>query len=66
MRKADPEETNGLSPGDPAKALVMNYILQLVADGLAQWTVQDDRDIQLRLHTGETFLLRDRLIVRVG
>jgi hypothetical protein len=66
MRKADPEETNGLFHGDPAKALVMNYIRQLVADGLAQWTTQDNGDIQLRLHTGETFLLTEKVIVRVS
>jgi hypothetical protein len=65
MRKADPEETNGRFHGDPAKALVMNYIRQLVADGLAQWTVQDNGDLRLRFHTGETFLLTGNLIIRV-
>lgn len=66
MRNADPEETNGLFDGDPAKKLVMNYIQQLVADGLAQWTMQDNGDIQLHLHTGETFLLTEKVILRVG
>lgn len=65
MRKADPEETNGLFLGDPAKTLVLNYIRQLIADGLAQWTMQDSGDIQLSLHTGETFLLTEKVIVRV-
>lgn len=66
MRKADSEETNGLFQGDPAKTLVMNYIRQLIADGLAKWTMQDNGEIQLRLHTGETFLLTEKVIVRVG
>ena len=65
MRKAHCQETNGLFHGDPAKTLVMNYIRQLIADGLAQSTMQDNGDIQLRLQTGETFLLTEKVIVRV-
>jgi hypothetical protein len=51
---------------DPAKALVMTCIGQLVTDGHAQCTVLDDRDIELSFNSGETFVLAERGIVRLA
>jgi hypothetical protein len=51
---------------DPAKALVMTRIGQLVTDGHAQWTMLDDGDIELSFNSGETFLLAERGIVRLA
>ena len=49
----------GLVHADPAKALVMTYFGQLVADGYAEWDMLDNGDIELRFNTGETFLLAE-------
>ena len=51
---------------DPAKACVMNYVGQLVADGQAQWNMLGNGDIQLSLNTGETLLLAERVIIRLA
>jgi hypothetical protein len=56
----------GLVHADPAKALVMSYIGQLVADGYAQWTKLNDGDIELTFNSGETFLLAERVIIRLA
>ena len=55
-----------LSRADPAKALVMKCIGELVADGHAVWEVLDNGDVQVRLDTGETFLLAEAVIVRLA
>jgi hypothetical protein len=65
LTKAMPDATAGLSHGDPAKAHVMKHIDQLVAGGFAELDMLDDGDIQLRFHTGETFLLKETVIVRL-
>ena len=51
---------------DPAKALVMTYVRRLVVDGYAEWDVLENGDIQLRFHTGETFLLARTMIIRIA
>jgi hypothetical protein len=51
---------------DPAKLLVMTYFRQLVADGHAQWHRLASGDIQLRLHSGETYLLAKTTITRIA
>ena len=51
---------------DPAKALVMSYFSQLVADGYAEWRMLDDGDIRLRLLTGEIYLLAKTMIIRIA
>jgi hypothetical protein len=56
----------GLVHADPAKALVMSYIGKLVADGYAQWTELNDGDIELSFNSGETFLLAERVIIRLA
>jgi hypothetical protein len=51
--------------GDPAKALVMAHIGQVVRDGHAEWTMLDSGDIELRFRSGEVFLLADATMTRV-
>ena len=56
----------GLVHADPAKALVMTYFRRLVADGYAEWHMLENGDLQLRLHTGETYLLAKTMITRIA
>jgi hypothetical protein len=56
----------GLIHADPAKALVMRYVRQLVADGHADWGMLENGTVQLRCKTGETFLLGETMIVRIA
>jgi hypothetical protein len=64
--KATPDAIAGLFRADPAKALVMKYIGQLVGSGFAEWDMFDNGDIQLRFNTGETFLLAETVIIRLA
>jgi hypothetical protein len=41
--------------GNPAKALVMTHIGQIVRDGYARWATLDNRDVELRISSGEIF-----------
>ena len=52
--------------GDPAKAIVMSYVCQLLANGCAEWVLLENGDIQLSFDTGETFLLAQRVIIRLA
>jgi hypothetical protein len=63
---ATPDAIAGLFHADPAKALVMTYMSQLVADGYADWDMLDSGDIELSFSTGETYLLAERVIIRVA
>ena len=56
----------GLVHANPAKAFVMTCIGQLVADGHAQWIRLNDGDIELSFNSGETFLLAERVIIRLA
>lgn len=56
----------GLIHADPAKTLVMNFIAQLVAEGFAEWEMLNDGDIELRFNTGETFVLAEKVIIRMA
>jgi hypothetical protein len=56
----------GLIHVDPAKALVMTYFRRLVDDGHAEWHMLESGDIQLRLYTGEIYLLAKTVIVRLA
>lgn len=49
---------------DPAKALVMFYLGQLVSDGYAEWSLLDNGDVELRFSKGDIFLLADTSITR--
>jgi hypothetical protein len=64
--KAAPDAIAGLVHTDPAKALVITLIGQLVADGNAKWTMLDEGDIELSFNSGETFLLGERVVIRLG
>jgi hypothetical protein len=44
----------GVIFGDPAKALVMSYVRQLVADGHAEWDLLANGEIEVRFRTGDT------------
>ena len=50
---------------DPAKALVMAHLGRSVSDGRAQWHALENGDVELRLVTGERFLLADKTITRI-
>jgi hypothetical protein len=64
--KAVPYATSARFRADRAKARVMKHLGQLVADGFAQWNMLDNGEIQLRFNTGETFLLAETGIIRLG
>jgi hypothetical protein len=64
--EATPDAIAGLTHADPAKALVMRYVSQLVADGYADWDVLEDGTVQLRCRTGEIFLLAKTMIIRIA
>ena len=51
---------------DPDKALVMTAMGQLIADGHAEWTLLDDGDVELSFNSGETFLLAERVVIRLA
>jgi hypothetical protein len=51
---------------DPAKALVIAYFRRLVADGYAEWHLHKNGDIELRLLTGEIYLLAKTTIIRIA
>jgi hypothetical protein len=50
---------------DPARSLVMQRIGELVRDGIAEWRLLGNHDVELRLATGEVFLLSSRTITRI-
>jgi len=60
-----PESLTGRFAVDPAKALVMSHIGQLVSDGYAEWSLLDNGDVELRFLSGEVFVLADTTITRV-
>jgi hypothetical protein len=66
VSKATPYVSPARLRADRAKVLAMKHLGQLVADGLAQWDVLDNGEIQLRFNTGETFLLAETEIIRLG
>ena len=61
----DAPRDGGLS-ADPAKALVMASIGELVSRGHAEWRTLLSGDVELRLATGEVFLLGDRSVTRTA
>ena len=60
-----PDSLTGRFAVDPAKALVMSHIGQLVSDGYAEWSLLDNGDVELRFLSGEVFVLADTTITRV-
>ncbi|MFD2052894.1 hypothetical protein ACFSQT_07140 [Mesorhizobium calcicola] len=51
---------------DDAKSLVMTVIGELVDGGKAEWGRTAGGDIELRLLTGEVFLLGELFVIRVA
>jgi hypothetical protein len=51
---------------DPAKACVLGYFRELVADGRADWDAPEGGTIRLRLNTGEIYLLGKTGITRIA
>jgi hypothetical protein len=64
--KATSDAIAGLVHADPAKAFMMTCIGQLITEGHAQWSMLGDGDIQLSFHSGERFLLAERVIIRLA
>jgi hypothetical protein len=60
-----PDSLTGHVAADPAKALVMSHIGQLVSDGYAEWSQLDNGDVELRFLSGEVFVLADNCITRI-
>lgn len=54
------------SSADRAKALVIAGIGRLVRDGHANWRLSDTGDVELRLVTGEVFLLGSTTMTRIA
>ena len=61
----DPKIANPFN-ADPAKTIVLSYVCQLVASGCGEWVLLDNGDIELSFNTGETYLLAQRVIIRVA
>ena len=55
-----------LARGDPDRALVLNYIGQLAANGFAIWNLLDNGEIEVRLISGETYVLSRTTILRLS
>lgn len=51
---------------DPATALVMSHLGQLVSDGFATWKQLDNGEVAQRFHSGEVFLLADTALTRIA
>jgi hypothetical protein len=64
--EAMPDAIASIIHAHTAKAIVMSYVGQLVADGYAEWDMLENGDIRLRCRTGETFLLAETVIVRIA
>jgi hypothetical protein len=56
----------GVIFGDPAKALVMSYVRQLVADGHAEWDLLANGEIEVRFRTGDSFIFGETTIIRIA
>lgn len=66
QKAAEPGGLAADRPAADAKALVMAYIGQLVSDGQAEWSVGGAGKVELRLMTGEVFLLDDTSVARIA
>ena len=67
--EADASGNDGLAlhaSTDPAKALVMSSIAELVNRGCAEWNTLASGDVELRLPGGEIFVLGDQSVTRIA
>ncbi len=62
----DAPESIAESSADRAKALVFAGIGRLVDDGRASWRLSESGDVELRLATGEVFLLGGTTMTRIA
>jgi hypothetical protein len=58
-------QSAGPAHADPSKAFVIAHFWQLAADGLAEWNPMQDGNVELRLSTGEAFLLGNASVTRI-
>jgi hypothetical protein len=49
---------------DPTKEYAISCLSWLVLDGIAEWDMRDNGDIELRFKNGETHLLGDKVVTR--
>ncbi|MBZ9998367.1 hypothetical protein [Mesorhizobium sp. BH1-1-4] len=62
---ADSQVANGTAVREDAKALVMAAIGMLVENGKAEWSRTATGEIELRLVSGEVFVLGEASVTRV-
>lgn len=55
-----------LAEGNPDKALVMEHIGRLVAAGHAELELLDNGEVEVRLASGEAYLLAETAIIRLA
>jgi hypothetical protein len=62
------QSSNGaaIDHAEDAKSLVMAAIGELVAQGKADWTLTANGDIELRLPSGEAFVLGEITVTRIA
>jgi hypothetical protein len=53
-------------PADHAKEYVMSCLPYLVREGIAEWDMLGNGEIELRFRTGETFLLGKDVVTRTA
>ncbi|TIU45271.1 MAG: hypothetical protein E5W19_31195 [Mesorhizobium sp.] len=63
---ANSQIANGAAVREDAKALVMAAIGTLVEDGKAEWSRMANGEFELRLISGEVFLLGEACVTRVA
>jgi hypothetical protein len=51
---------------DPIKEYVSSCLSRLVLEGIAEWDMVDNGDIELRFKSGETYLLGDEVVTRTA
>ena len=66
VAKTAPDAIAGTIYSDPDRAVVMTAIGQLVTDGHAEWTMLDNGDVELSFNSGETFILAERVVIRLA
>jgi hypothetical protein len=64
--QATADAVAGLIDSDPAKVRVMAHFRELVADGHAEWHTLESGEIELRLHSGEVYLLANTTVTRLA
>jgi hypothetical protein len=64
--QATPDAVAGRIDGDPAKIRVMAHFRELVKDGHAEWHTRESGEIELRLQSGEIYLLASTTVTRLA